>query len=148
MIGDREIWLGVRLRATALGSFAVGVIVFLYADATVGFPGFSIWMLPIIFDFGITTMVCGFLPGFLTLTLTPARLYPWRSLPALIVSALIGIYLMLRYVGSGLFSTPASWPTWCSALCGWLTVFLIPSLPVVLTGFAIGPIISFWRKSA
>jgi hypothetical protein len=147
MVGDREIWLGVRLCASALGSFAVGVIVFLYVNASIGFPEFSIGMVFTIFGFGVASMVAGFLPGFFTLTMTPARLYPWRSLPALIVSALIGVDSMLRFVGSRLFSAPASWPGWCDVLCGWLIVIVIPSIPVIITGFAIGPVLSIWRKA-
>ena len=120
----RFAWIGSRLAAAVSGAFAAGliagVILTVVWAATCGstcgnFLGglfvAAIWA-------SMSAIALGTLPGIATLTLTPARKHPWRSLLVLVPATVAGfaIWLLLQDLFHGTYGTQ------------WLiTLFLLPT---------------------
>jgi len=64
----------------------------------------------------VLAVVLGMLPGYAALTLTPARIHPWRSLLVLVPGTLLGFIAWLV------------WQTYARIPFGLLTLFLLPSI--------------------
>ncbi len=77
-------------------------------------------------------LILGTLPGIAALTLTPAKMRPWRSLPALVLGTLLG-FVIWWYVGA-----LASSKAYASLDMIWAALFLIPTATGLIVACNIG----------
>jgi hypothetical protein len=108
----RVYWVLERLAAALLGAVLVGAI----AGAILSLPVYiagpeksdhNAWgVAAAIYIAATFGLVLGTIPGFVALTLSPAKKHPWKSLPVLILAALAGlcvVFLIDFRTHTGLF---------------------------------------------
>jgi hypothetical protein len=86
----------------------------------------------------IFSAALGVVPGFLALTVTPAKTFPWRSLPALVLGTLVGFAIWL----------PVAWNLNLGTIGWFATLFLIPSVTGLITAHNIRRLPPILRLSA
>jgi|HubBroStandDraft_1064217.scaffolds.fasta_scaffold558675_1 hypothetical protein len=161
---DRVRWILVRIAAAVAGAVAVGVVAAIILavveiltcgptctsiagsgntsrcvayGSTCGDAAMQL-LFNLIWTPGFA-LVLGIIPSIVALTITPARKYPWRSLPALVFGTLIGfsicVFLASHWDGG-------------SSLGGLVTLIVVPTATGLAMAWNIDRLPPFFRLQA